>query len=59
MSKKATKAKETDDVIIFRAAEKMTKEQFELVSDMIRSEEAKSGKKIILMPASCELGGDE
>ncbi len=58
MAKKATKIKETDDVIIFKAAEKMTKAQFEAVSDMVRSEEAKTGKKIILMPASCELGGD-
>lgn len=54
-NKRATKVKETSDAIVFKANKPLGKEEFELLSDLIKSEEAKTGLKIVLMPNSCEV----
>lgn len=55
-TKKVTKVKETDKAIIFKANRRLTKEEFELLSDLVKSEEKKTGLEIVLMPYSCEVG---
>jgi hypothetical protein len=54
-TKKVTKVKETDKAIIFKANRPLMKEEFELLSDLVKLEEKKTGLKIILMPYSCEV----
>lgn len=58
-TKKATKIKETDKAIIFKANRPLMKEEFELLSDLVKSEEKKTGLSIILMPYSCEVVEDD
>ena len=53
-----TKVKETEEFIIFKANKALTEEEFELLSNLVKSEEAKTGLKIVLMPYSCDVGGD-
>lgn len=55
---KTEKVKETEDAIIFKANRPLTKSKFEVLSDIVRSEQKKSGKTIILVPYSCDLGGE-
>lgn len=55
-TKKVTKVKETDKAIIFKTNRPLMKEEFELLSDLVKYEEKKTGLKIVLMPFSCEVG---
>lgn len=54
-TKKVTKVKETDEFIIFKANRALMEDEFELLSNMVKSEELKTGLKIVLMPYSCEV----
>ncbi|MBS4538212.1 hypothetical protein GOQ27_07040 [Clostridium sp. D2Q-11] len=54
--KETIKVKEEDKVIVFKANKPLNKEEFELLSDIVKSEHKKSGVKIVLMPYSCEVG---
>jgi hypothetical protein len=49
-----TEIKETKDAIIFKANKPLTETEFKLLSDLIKSEEEKTGLKIVLMPYSCD-----
>ena len=61
----ATKKKEVEKVkevkedketiLVFKATRPLDKGEFELLSDMIKHEEKKTGVKIVLMPYSCDL----
>ncbi len=53
---KAVKIKETDKAIVFKATKKLTMPEFELLSNMVKHEQEKTGIKIVLMPFSCEVG---
>lgn len=57
MGKKASAEKviETEEVIIFKANKPLDNLQFELMSNMVKSENEKTGLKIVLMPYSCDL----
>ena len=57
-TKTTTKVKETEEFIIFKANKPLTEEEFGLLSDLIKSEKKKTGLKIVLMPYSCDIGGD-
>lgn len=52
----AIKVKETKQTIIFKANKALNRTEFNLLSDMVKSEEEKTGLKIVLMPYSCEVG---
>ena len=54
---KVTKIKETETAIIFKANRPLMEEEFEVLSNLVKSEEAKTGLKIILMPYSTDLEG--
>jgi len=56
---KAVKVKQTGKVIVFQAVKRLTKKEFELLSDMVRHEMEKTGVKIVLMPYSCELAPED
>jgi hypothetical protein len=51
-------AKTTESTIIFKATKPLMKEEFELLSDMVKYENEKTGLKIVLMPFSCEVAED-
>jgi len=53
--KEVEKVKETKETIIFKATRPLDKGEFELLSNMVKHEEEKTGVKIVLMPYSCEL----
>lgn len=46
-------SKET--ILVFKATRPLDKGEFELLSNMVKHEEEKTGVKIVLMPYSCEL----
>lgn len=48
-------AKITEAAIIFKATSPLMKGEFELLSDMVKHENEKTGLKIVLMPYSCEV----
>jgi len=48
-------AKITEKAIVFKATKPLMKEEFELLSDMVKYENEKTGLKIVLMPFSCEI----
>ncbi len=50
-----TEVKHTDDTIVFKVNKPVSKKRFELIDEMVRSQEKKSGLKIVLMPYSCDL----
>ena len=57
-AKKKTEAKkvaEKDKVVVFKANRPLTEIQFNLLSDLIKQEEKKTGVKIVLMPYSCDV----
>lgn len=56
MEPKVSKVKETKKLVIFKANKPLTKEEFELMSDMVKSENEKTGLNIVLMPYSCDIG---
>lgn len=45
-----------DSKIIFKATKPLNKEEFELLSYMVKHENEKTGLPIVLMPFTCELG---
>lgn len=47
--------KTTESTIVFKATKPLVKEEFELLSDMVKHENEKTGLKIVLMPFSCEI----
>lgn len=59
MASRATKIKQTKEAIIFKANKPLTKDEFELLSDLVKRENEKTGLKIVLMPYSCDIGGDD
>jgi hypothetical protein len=52
---KAELVKETKDILVFKANRRMGKGEFELLSELVRKEEEKSGVKIVLAPNSIDL----
>lgn len=48
-------AKVADTAIIFKAKRPLDKGEFELLSDMVKHENEKTGLKIVLMPFSCDV----
>jgi hypothetical protein len=48
-------AKTTETAIVFKATKPLMKEEFELLSNMVKYENEKTGLKIVLMPFSCEI----
>ncbi|WP_408626407.1 hypothetical protein [Alkaliphilus metalliredigens] len=57
--KKAEKILEKDGVIYFKATKPLTKQEHEQLSDKVRYESEKTELKIVLVPFSCDLGGEE
>ena len=55
--KKTTKVQETtaDKVLVVKAAKPLSKSEFELLSSLVKAEEAKTGVKVVLLPYSVEL----
>lgn len=53
---KEVKVKEKEEkILVFKATRPLDEGEFELLSDMIKHEEKKTGVKIVLMPYSCDL----
>jgi hypothetical protein len=46
---------EKDNVIYFKANRPLTKNEFELLDEMVRLENKKSGCKIVLLPFSADI----
>ena len=53
---KAELLKETEDIIYFKCTEKLRENPFKLLGDMVRHEMKETGKTIILVPYSVEVG---
>lgn len=55
--KKTTKVQETtaDKVLVVQAAKPLTKTEFDLLSRLVKAEEANTGVKVVLLPYSAEL----
>ena len=47
--------KKAEAAIIFKANKPLDKGEFELLSDMVKHENEKTGLKIVLMPFSCDV----
>lgn len=50
--------KEPIETLIFKPNKPLTPQEYEMLSDMVRSENKKSGVNIVLIPFSCEVGED-
>lgn len=54
-SEGVTKVAEMPSAIVFKANKPLSKVEFNVISDMIKQEQAKTGLEIVLMPFSCDL----
>jgi hypothetical protein len=55
--KKTIKVQETttDKVLVVKATKPLSKSEFELLSNLVKAEEAKTGIKVVLLPYSADL----
>ncbi|MDP4158388.1 MAG: hypothetical protein Q8911_01310 [Bacillota bacterium] len=52
-------SKPDETIIVFKATRPLTESEHEQLSQKVRYENEKSGVKVVLMPYTCEVGGDK